>query len=104
MKYHVFKLLPPRPDFIATMTPAERTLMQAHAAYYKSYADKGQVVVFGPVLDPVGAYGLAVVRLEDDVEPVTVWREDPVIKAQAGFSYHVAPMLNATVPQSQNSN
>jgi uncharacterized protein YciI len=99
MKYYVFKLKVPRADFTTTMTPAEQTLMQTHGAYLKSLMDKGQVVVFGPVLDPAGVYGLAVVRLGDGVEPDTIWREDPVIKAQAGFSYHVAPMLNAVVPQ-----
>ncbi|MGD0813819.1 MAG: YciI family protein [Verrucomicrobiota bacterium] len=99
MKYYIFKLLPPRPDFAATMTPAELALMQTHSAYLKGFMDKGQILVFGPVLDPVGAYGLAVVRLPDDIAPDTIWSNDPVIKAQAGFSYHIAPMLNAVFPQ-----
>ena len=99
MKYYVFKLKGPRADFASTMTTAELALMQTHGAYLKSLMAKGQVVVFGPVLDPAGVYGLAVVRLDDDVEPDTIWREDPVIKAGKGFSYHVAPMLNAVVSQ-----
>jgi uncharacterized protein YciI len=99
MKYYVFKLIGPRADFATTMTPPEMALMQAHAAYLRGFMDKGQIVVFGPVLDQAGVYGLAVVRLEDGIEPDTIWREDPVIKAQAGFSYHVAPMLNAIIPE-----
>jgi uncharacterized protein YciI len=99
MKYYVFKLQGPRPDFAATMTPAELALMQSHGAYLKILMAKGQVVVFGPVLDPAGTYGLAVVRLVDGLDPATIWREDPVIKAQAGFSYHVAPMPNAVVTE-----
>jgi len=99
VKYHVFKLTGPRADFATTMTPAEMALMQRHGAYLKDLMARGQIVVFGPVLDASGVYGLAVVRLPDDVSPETIWREDPVIKAQAGFSYHVAPMLNAVVPE-----
>ena len=99
MKYYVFKLKGPRADFATTMTPAELTLMQSHAAHLKSLMGKGQVVVFGPVLDPAGVYGLAVVRLPEGVAPETIWRDDPVITSQLGFSYQVAPMLNAVVPE-----
>ena len=98
MKYYVFKLIPPRPTFVQDMTAEERMLMQTHAVYWKGLMDKGMVVVFGPVLDAAGPYGLCVVRLSDDVDPKSVWIEDPVVKSGKGFRFEVAPMLNAVVP------
>src|SRR5262245_1892150 len=95
MKYYVFKLIPPRPTFMADMTPEERTLMQTHAAYWNDQLAKGTVIVFGPVADPAGPYGLCVVRLDDAAEPAALWREDPVIKADRGFRFDVAPMPRA---------
>ena len=60
---------------------------------------KGMVVVFGPVADPTGPYGLGVIRLADGVDPKTIWTDDPVITAERGFHFDVAPMLSAVVPE-----
>jgi len=49
MKYFFLKLIPPRPDFMGTMTDGEKELMQAHAAYWKGFAEKGWAVAYGPV-------------------------------------------------------
>jgi uncharacterized protein YciI len=98
MKYHVFKLIAPRATFMADITPEERALMGQHLAYWKAMMAAGTVVVFGPVLDPTGPYGLGVVRLEDGADPSAVAAGDPVIRAQRGFRYDVAPMANAIVP------
>jgi len=98
MKYYVFKLLPPRPTFIADMTPEEGALMQAHGLYWRGLMAKGLVLVFGPVADPSGPYGLAVVRLDDQADPRPLWVDDPVIRADRGFRFEVAPMLQAVVP------
>lgn len=98
MKYYVFKLIAPRPTFMADMTAEERTLMQAHVGYWRELLAKGQVVVFGPVADRACPYGLGVVRLDDATTPESVWSNDPVIKAQKGFRFDVAPMLNAVHP------
>ena len=40
--------------------------MGRHAAHWKPYVDAGQMVVFGPVLDSTGSWGLAVVEAEDE--------------------------------------
>jgi hypothetical protein len=34
--------------------------MQEHGACLKEYVDKGTIIVLGPVLDPAGAWGMAV--------------------------------------------
>ncbi len=99
MKYYVFRLIAPRPTFVADMTAEERTLMQAHAGYWRGLMAKGMVVIFGPVADPAGPYGLGVVRLADGIDPQSVWIDDPIIKSQKGFRFEVAPMLSAVVPE-----
>ena len=98
MKYYVFKLIAPRPTFMVDMTAEERGLMQSHVAYWRELMAKGMVIVFGPVADPTGPYGLSVVCLDDATDPNSVWMDDPVIKAQKGFRVHVAPMPNAVHP------
>ncbi len=98
MKYYLFKLLPPRPTFPADMTPAEAKLMQEHALYWRGLTEQGLVVVFGPVADPRGAYGIAVLQLPDDVDARTLGRSDPTIKADQGFGFEVHPMPQAVLP------
>lgn len=95
MKYYVFKLIPPRPTFMIDMTVEERALMQSHAEFWRELLTKGTVIVFGPVADPAGPYGLCVVRLDEKTEPGSVWAEDPVIKAKLGFRFEVAAMPRA---------
>jgi len=95
MQYYVFKLIPPRPTFMADMSEEERALMQSHALYWRELLAKGSAIVFGPVADPAGPYGLCVVRLDEKTDPRSVWIEDPVIKAERGFRFEVASMPRA---------
>jgi uncharacterized protein YciI len=87
--------LPPRPTFPQDMTAREAEIMQAHAAYCRQLLDSGKAVVFGPVADPDGVWGLGVLQLPDDADPQAVIAEDPAMKANAGFVYRVLPMLQA---------
>ena len=89
-KFFAVKLLPPRPDFAQTMTEDERTIMQEHAAYWKSYMDKGMVRVFGPVLDPKGVYGFGVVSVDDEEQLKEFINNDPSLKINAVEYY---PMM-----------
>ncbi len=56
--HFVYKLIPPRPTFALDMSDAETKIMGEHAAYWQSLLDRGEVVAFGPVLDPAGSWGL----------------------------------------------
>ncbi len=40
--------------------------MRRHAAYWQPFVDSGQMVVFGPVLDSTGSWGLGVVEFDDE--------------------------------------
>ncbi len=99
MNYFLYKLNPPRLSFPADMTPAERTLMQEHAVYWRGLMQNGWVIAFGPVADPKGAYGIAIIRLQDAADVYSLGADDPVIKANAGFSFEVHPMPSVALPE-----
>lgn len=99
MNYFLYRLNPPRPTFPADMTPAERALMQEHAAYWRGLMKEGLVVAFGPVADPKGPYGIAIIRLHDGADADALGADDPVIKAEAGFGFEVHPMPSVVLPE-----
>jgi uncharacterized protein YciI len=91
------KLIPPRPTFAQDMSEAEAGLMQEHAAYWTSLMEKGQVVTFGLVADPKGAYGIGVVEVETDADAQALTANDPTIRANRGFRFEVHPMPRGAV-------
>ena len=92
MKYYFYKLIAPRATFSRDMTGAEGELMQKHVLYWKNLMDKGLVVAFGPVADPIQSYGIGILEVEDDVDVPALGLDDPAIKADAGFKFEVHPM------------
>ena len=92
MKYFFLKLTPPRPDFMGTMTDAEKEIMQAHAAYWQGFAEKGWAVAYGPVAAQTGGFGAGFWALPDDVAPRPITEDDPAMKAGVGFQYEIDPM------------
>jgi uncharacterized protein len=66
MNYFLDRLIPPRPSFARDMTEAEATIMQEHFAYWLGLLEQRKVVVVGPVLDPKGTYGIALLEVEDE--------------------------------------
>jgi uncharacterized protein YciI len=97
MKYFFCKLLPPRSTFGHDMTPAEGKLMQDHGAYLRTFAEQGTAVVFGPVADPAGFYGIGVWELPDNADIHAICAADPVIKSGIGFRYEIHPMPRAVM-------
>jgi uncharacterized protein YciI len=79
MNTFVFRLKAPRPTFAIDMTDEEREIMGSHAAYWQRFIDSGQMVVFGPVLDNTGSWGLGVVEAEDEDELRAFAAGDPVV-------------------------
>ena len=66
--------------------------MLDHVSYWSGLMDKGQVLAFGPVADPKGLYGIAVMKLEDGVDANALVADDPTIRANVGFTFAVYPM------------
>lgn len=97
MPHFVCKLIPPRPSFASEMSEQEAAAMAEHAAYWARLLEAGPVVIYGPVADPEGVYGLAIVEAADPAEVERLTADDPVIKAGLGLRYHCAPMLQAVV-------
>jgi len=95
VSYYLFKLTPPRPTFSQDMTPAEREVMQTHAAYWSSLADKGVAIVVGPVAEPVGTWGVAIVEIADQAAARALADNDPVSTSELAFKYEIFPMPRA---------
>ncbi len=79
MTTFVFRLKGPRPTFAVDMTDEERKIMGQHAAYWQPYLDSGQMVVFGPVLDETGSWGLGIVEAEDEDDLRAFAASDPAV-------------------------
>jgi uncharacterized protein YciI len=88
----VFRLIAPRPNFALDMTDEEREIMGRHAAYWQPLVDSGRMVVFGPVLDGTGSWGLGVVEADDEDEIRAFAAGDPVVTTGTA-SIEVGKML-----------
>jgi uncharacterized protein len=79
MATFVFRLVAPRPTFALDMTDEEREIMGRHAAYWQPLVEAGRMVVFGPVLDSTGSWGLGVVEADDEDELREFAAGDPAV-------------------------
>jgi uncharacterized protein YciI len=62
--------------------------MNRHAAHWQPYLERGQMVVFGPVLTSDNSYGLAVVQTDDEQALREFAERDPVVTTgTAGFEF-----------------
>jgi uncharacterized protein YciI len=93
-KHFALKLIPPRPSFGQDMTTEERAIMQQHIVYWRDLMDKGFVLVYGPVLDPKGVYGLGIIEAESEEQVNSFMANDPALQIN---TYEVYPMM-AVVP------
>jgi len=84
MSTFVFRLMAPRPTFALDMTDDEREIMGRHAAYWQPMIDSGRMVIFGPVLDGSGSWGLGVVEADDEEELLAFAEGDPVVTTGTG--------------------
>jgi uncharacterized protein YciI len=92
MKHFAYKLIPPRPTFNLDMDDHEKTVMNAHMQYWAALFASKKVIVYGPVLDPGGVYGLAVVEVETDDEARAIAENDPAVSSQV-TTFELSPML-----------
>ncbi len=97
MRFFFYKLIPPRPTFMADMTPAELAIMRDHSMYWRENMAAGKVVAIGPVADPSGGYGVGIIRLDDAESPQALGENDPAIRANAGFRFEFHPMPTVVV-------
>jgi uncharacterized protein len=81
MTLFLFRLIPPRADFAQTMTPDEQRAMAEHMDYWQQLLKDGRVVVYGPVADPEGVWGMGVLRAADRAEVLELGERDPSVVA-----------------------
>lgn len=93
----LYRLLPPRPTFNADLSPDEAAVMERHGAYWMGLVERGVAVVFGPVLDPKGVWGLAIIDVEDDAEATSLSAADPAVTSGV-CTYELHPMQLTTSP------
>jgi hypothetical protein len=91
-----FRLLPPRPTFADDMTEAEAEVMSTHFGYWLDLFQRGEVVVFGLVLEPECPWGLCVVRAPDRDAVVAIAEADPAVSTGT-CTYAVGTMPRAFV-------
>ena len=96
MAHYFLKLVPPRPGFAHDMTEDEQNIMERHAAYWQGKLDEGAAIVFGPVFDPSGPYGLGIANLPDEAAAGAFAANDPAIEADRGFRYEIFPIAAVT--------
>lgn len=95
MPHYFLKLIPRRPTFSQDMTPEERAIMMQHIAYWTELMNKGKVVVFGPVMDPAGVYGMGVVEADSEQDLIDFMNNDPAATINR---YEHYPMRAVTPP------
>ena len=96
MSTFVFRLNAPRPTFALDMSDEERQIMARHAAHWRPWIESGQMVIFGPVLDDGGSWGLGVVEAEGEAELRAFAAEDPVVTTGTG-AIEIGKMLGGFV-------
>src|SRR5271157_5395624 len=95
MPHYLCKLRPPRPTFLTDMTPEEALVMRGHREYWTPRVETGVVIAMGPVADPAGGYGVAIIEARSVDALEAMQASDPAIAAGCGFSYenHLMPMI-----------
>jgi uncharacterized protein len=81
MTLFLFRLIPPRADFAQTMTDDERATMAEHLTYWEQLMTDGKVLVYGPVADPEGVWGMGVLRVADRAEVLEIGERDPSVSS-----------------------
>jgi len=91
MKHFFYRLIAPRPDFHLSMTETEAQAMQQHMIYWRELVDKKQAIIYGPVFDPKGVFGMAIVETEEDDEVENIALHDPAVSSRV-CTYEMVPM------------
>ena len=96
MTHFLYKLIPPRRTFDRDMSEAEAAIMGRHVAYWQELAEQGTAIVFGPVGDPAGAWGLAVVEAETKEQVRALGDADPAVVSRLA-RFEICSMPGAIV-------
>ncbi len=79
MSHFLCKLTPPRPTFLSDMSADEALVMRRHREYWTPRVEIGVVIAMGPVADPAGAYGVAIIEAPSRTALDAMLAADPAI-------------------------
>ena len=74
----IYFIHPPREDFAATMTDAEKQVGGEHAQRLQRMLDEGVLILAGPTLGTINT-GVAVIEAPDEETARRIMAEDPTI-------------------------
>ena len=87
---YTVRSLSKRSGFPNDMTDSEREIMNRHSAFWDKLLSEGKALVTGPVQDPQGTYGFAIVFADNEDAVRELLKDDP---AQEIAVYSYAPIL-----------
>lgn len=93
-KHFFYKLIPPRPEFHLDQNEDENNIMKQHATYWSELTEHKLVLVYGPVLDPAGVFGMGVLELENQDQADEIAKKDPAVSSGV-CKYEIYPMMVA---------
>jgi len=79
-QHYYFRLIPPRPTFPHDMSDDEKALMEEHSAYFQQQFESGELLLYGPVMAPDGAFGLGVLEVATEAEARRFGENDPSVR------------------------
>ena len=95
-QHYFFKLIAPRPTFPMDITEDERRLMAEHSRYTAERFAAGDLLIYGPVMAPAGAFGAAVLEVTSEEEVRRFGENDPSVKAGLNkFEYYPMKVAQA---------
>jgi uncharacterized protein YciI len=63
------------------MNDDEKSVMQQHMQYWANLTDQRNAIVYGPVFDPAGVFGMAVIEVDTDDEARNISEQDPAVSS-----------------------
>lgn len=91
-KNFFIRLIPPRPSFSVDMNDEERKIMMEHVVYWKGLLDKDIAILYGPVFDPAGGYGIGVIQAPQEADVRELMAHDPTMKSGLAFKFEIFEM------------
>ena len=79
MSWYLLRLIAARPDFAYTMTEDEQATMARHSAYWREHLTQGTALIYSPVADPAGPWGLCIAQAHDEDGARRLTDNDPAV-------------------------
>jgi uncharacterized protein YciI len=90
-QHFFFRLIPPRTTFPGDASAEELALMKKHADYFAGLFAAEKVLLYGPVRSAAGAFGVAILEVENEAQAREIAQNDPSVLGGLN-RFEVAPM------------